>query len=95
VKREITRIEGLIGQAGTDPGLLREAAYELRELHRARQLLAEFVATRGGEIVRRAILAGVAPEALFDAPYEASTVRRLAREAGIPKRRPGPKSVKR
>jgi hypothetical protein len=77
-----------------DPKRIDEALGALRRLHRLRQTLQDFVAVHGQDAVALALQQGRTVEELNGNPYESATVRRIAREIGMPKRRPGPKPVR-
>ena len=74
-----------------DPSRLDEALSALQQLHLLRKTLQDFVAVHGQDAVAFALLQGKTIEELAGRPYEAATVRRIARQVGVPRSRPGPK----
>lgn len=91
VAQEIEAIQALIDQAGDDQEALLRALDRLTQLHEATRAARQYIADVGPATVTRALLSGVDPDDLRQRPYEESVVRRYAREAGLPPRKPGPR----
>lgn len=95
LREHLAEIDRLIEVAGDDPELLGQVLDRLTEVHRLRAELADWVAGRGWDLVKRALLAGVSQDEIRERPYNYSTVLKIAREAGVPKKKPGPRRKRR
>lgn len=92
IKTEIDALRGILaaGVAGDQTALL-DALDRITQLHLAGEAIRDFVAEHGQTLVTQALQADVDQADLIGRPYGETVVRRLARAAGLPPRRPGPR----
>lgn len=87
---EIATVRRLL-QAGSDQEKLRQAVEKLTDLRAQVEAVREALADLGPEVIKAALLGGIDQADLVGRPYGETTVRRLAREAGLPRRPFGPR----
>lgn len=93
VSAEIEDLRRTLAQINhTDPDAVLDILDRITALHQAAEEIRAYVAENAPDVVTLALKeAKVDQDDLVGRPYGETVVRRLARDAGLPKRRPGPR----
>lgn len=91
LRREIREVAEQAATVDRDPEAIAAALDRLTALYDAIEAVRHELADSAPALVVRALLAGIDRDDLIGRPYSANVVRNLAKEAGLPPRRPGPR----
>lgn len=92
IEGELDEIRRLTAATDAPPfESLHTAVTRLADLRATIEKAREDLADLGPEVIKRALLAGFDQAELVGRPYGETTVRRLAREAGLPRKPYGPR----
>lgn len=91
LQREVQEIVDQAASVDRDSTAITATLDRLTALYEAIEDARRDLAGTASVLVARALVVGIDQDDLIGRPFSATTVRSLAREAGVPRKRPGPR----